>query len=89
MTSRGSVPLDSRAPRVARQAACQKPSGSTSVWPGAGKDTALGQRLLATPDAAGRLRSELALLHREIGLLSQVRAVPVSLADLPVKPGPN
>jgi len=47
------------------------------------------QRLLATPDAAGRLRSELALLHREIGLLRQVRAVPVALADLPVKPGPN
>jgi uncharacterized protein len=47
------------------------------------------QRLLATPDAAGRLRAELALLHREIGLLRQVRAVPVMLADLPVKPGPN
>jgi uncharacterized protein len=47
------------------------------------------QQLLATPDAAGRLRSELALLHREINLLRQVRAVPVTVADLPVKPGPN
>jgi uncharacterized protein len=47
------------------------------------------QHLLATPDTAGRLRSELNLLHREIGLLRQVRAVPVALADLPVKPGPN
>ena len=33
------------------------------------------QRLLATPDTAGRLRAELRLLHREIGLLRQVRAV--------------
>jgi Lon protease-like protein len=47
------------------------------------------QTLLATPDTATRLRKELVLLHREIGLLSQVRAVPVSLSDLPVRPGPN
>jgi len=47
------------------------------------------QHLLATPDTASRLRAELVLLHREIGLLSQVRAVPVSLSELPVKPGPN
>jgi Lon protease-like protein len=47
------------------------------------------QQLLATADTAGRLRAELALLHREIGLLSQVRAVPVALADLPARPGPN
>jgi hypothetical protein len=47
------------------------------------------QTLLATPDTATRLRKELVLLHREIGLLTQVRAVPVSLSDLPVRPGPN
>jgi Lon protease-like protein len=47
------------------------------------------QRLLATPDTAARLRAELSLLHREIGLLRQVRAVPVALGELPVKPGPN
>lgn len=47
------------------------------------------QTLLATPDTATRLRKELVLLHREIGLLSEVRAVPVSLSDLPVRPGPN
>ena len=47
------------------------------------------QSLLATDDTATRLRKELVLLHREIGLLSQVRAVPVTLSDLPVRPGPN
>ena len=47
------------------------------------------QTLLAAPDTATRLRKELVMLHREIGLLSQVRAVPVSLSDLPVRPGPN
>jgi uncharacterized protein len=47
------------------------------------------QALLATPDTATRLRKELVLLHREIGLLAQVRAVPVSLSDLPVRPSPN
>jgi Lon protease-like protein len=47
------------------------------------------QTLLATADTATRLRKELVLLHREIGLLSEVRAVPVSLSDLPVRPSPN
>jgi Lon protease-like protein len=47
------------------------------------------QSLLAIPDTAGRLREELTVLHREVGLLRQVRAVPVSPTDLPVKPGPN
>jgi Lon protease-like protein len=47
------------------------------------------QQLLATPDTASRLRAELTLLHREIGLLRQIRAVPVALSELPVKPGPN
>lgn len=47
------------------------------------------QRLLAAPDTAARLRAELAVLHREINLLRQVRAVPATLADLPGRPGPN
>ena len=47
------------------------------------------QQLLAIPDTAGRLRAELSLLHREVGLLRQVRAVPVAVSELPVKPGPN
>ncbi len=47
------------------------------------------QQLLAVPDTAGRLRAELALLHREIGLLRQVRAVPVAPSELPAKPGVN
>lgn len=47
------------------------------------------QALLAIVDTAARLRAELRLLHREIGLLRQVRAVPVVLSELPVKPGPN
>jgi Lon protease-like protein len=47
------------------------------------------QRLLAAPDTATRLRAELVLLHREISLLRQVRAVPVALSELPVTPGPN
>lgn len=47
------------------------------------------QALLATPDTATRLRKELALLHREVGLIKQVRSVPVSLSDLPGRPGPN
>jgi Lon protease-like protein len=47
------------------------------------------QRLLAAPDTATRLRTELILLHREIVLLRQVRAVPVALSELPVRPGPN
>jgi Lon protease-like protein len=47
------------------------------------------QTLLAEPDTAGRLRTELSLLHREVGLLRQVRAVPVPVSELPVRPGPN
>jgi Lon protease-like protein len=47
------------------------------------------QQLLATADTADRLRTELVLLRREIGLLKEVRAVPASLADLPVKPTVN
>jgi uncharacterized protein len=47
------------------------------------------QRLLATPDTAGRLRAELALLRREVALLRQVRAVPVAPSELPARPGPN
>jgi Lon protease-like protein len=47
------------------------------------------QRLLAAPDTATRLHAELTLLHREIVLLRQVRAVPVALSELPVRPGPN
>lgn len=47
------------------------------------------QLLLATPDTASRLRAELALLRREIGLLDQLHAVPVPLAELQVEPGPN
>ena len=47
------------------------------------------QELLALPDAAGRLRAELVMLRREIGLLREVRAVPATLADLPVKLGLN
>jgi Lon protease-like protein len=47
------------------------------------------QALLATADTAARLRAELALLHREVNLLRHVRAVPVPVSDLPVKPGPN
>lgn len=47
------------------------------------------QRLLAAPDTPARLRAELRLLHREAGLLRQVRAVPVALSELPARPGPN
>lgn len=47
------------------------------------------QRLLATPDTAGRLRAELRLLNREAALLRQVRAVPVPLAELAVPLSPN
>ena len=47
------------------------------------------QQLLAAPDTASRLRAELKLLHREVGLLGHVRAVPVAPSELPVKPGPN
>ncbi|MFY1686814.1 LON peptidase substrate-binding domain-containing protein [Plantactinospora sp. WMMB782] len=47
------------------------------------------QRLLATPDTAGRLSAELRLLNREAALLRQVRAVPVPLAELAVPASPN
>jgi len=47
------------------------------------------QQLLAAPDAAARLRSELRLLHREATLLGHMRAVPVAVSELPVRPGPN
>jgi uncharacterized protein len=47
------------------------------------------QRLLAAPDTATRLRTELRLLARETALLRQVRAVPVPLSELAVPPSSN
>ena len=47
------------------------------------------QALLASPDTATRLRDALRLLQRETALVSKVRAVPASLVDLAVRPGPN
>jgi Lon protease-like protein len=47
------------------------------------------QMLLATPDTAGRLRTELRILTREAGLLARVRAVPVPLSDLARPASPN
>ncbi|MFI7597756.1 LON peptidase substrate-binding domain-containing protein [Actinoplanes sp. NPDC049681] len=47
------------------------------------------QELLAAPDTAVRLRSELRLLNREAGLLARVRAVPVPLSDLARPVSPN
>jgi Lon protease-like protein len=47
------------------------------------------QELLAIPDTADRLRAELGMLRQEVGLLSEVRAVPASLADLNSRPGLN
>lgn len=47
------------------------------------------QALLAAPDAAARLRVERRLLGREVGLLRQVRAVPVPLPELAVSTSPN
>lgn len=47
------------------------------------------QELLSIPDTARRLRAELVMLRREIGLLREVRAVPATLGDLAVKPGRN
>lgn len=47
------------------------------------------QRLLATPDTAARLRTELAMLSREAALLRRVRAVPVPLSELAVPSSPN
>jgi hypothetical protein len=40
------------------------------------------QSLLAISGTEERLRAELALLHREVGLLTQVRAVPASAEEL-------
>jgi Lon protease-like protein len=45
--------------------------------------------LLAAPDTATRLRTELRLLTREAGLLARVRAVPVPLSDLARPASPN
>jgi uncharacterized protein len=45
--------------------------------------------LLAAPDTATRLRTELKLLNREAGLLARVRAVPVPLSDLARPASPN
>jgi Lon protease-like protein len=47
------------------------------------------QLLLATQDTASRLRAELVLLRRELSLLDQLHAVPVSLTELQTDPGPN
>ncbi|MFF5083107.1 LON peptidase substrate-binding domain-containing protein [Actinoplanes sp. NPDC000266] len=47
------------------------------------------QSLLAAPDTAARLRTELKLLNRESGLLARVRAVPVPLSDLARPASPN
>ncbi|GAA0518276.1 hypothetical protein Ade02nite_77780 [Paractinoplanes deccanensis] len=47
------------------------------------------QTLLAAPDTAARLRTELKLLNRESGLLARVRAVPVPLSDLARPASPN
>ena len=47
------------------------------------------QRLLEVPDTATRLRTERRILSREVALLSQVRAVPVPLADLAIPSSPN
>jgi uncharacterized protein len=45
--------------------------------------------LLAAPDTATRLRTELKLLSREAALLARVRAVPVPLSDLARPASPN
>jgi Lon protease-like protein len=47
------------------------------------------QRLLAEPDTASRLRSELRMLTREAALLRRVRAVPVPLPEVAVPASPN
>jgi Lon protease-like protein len=47
------------------------------------------QELLAAPDTTARLRTELRLLNREVGLLAKVRAVPVPLSDLARPVSPN
>jgi len=47
------------------------------------------QHLLAAPDVATRLRSELTLLNREASLLAELRAVPVPLVEFRVPMSPN
>jgi len=47
------------------------------------------QRLLAAPDTATRLRLERTLLHREAALLAEIKAVPIPLSELRVRPSPN
>ena len=47
------------------------------------------QALLSAPDCVTRLRAELKLLARETALLSELRAVPATLAQLGPTPGTN
>ncbi|MFY1637544.1 LON peptidase substrate-binding domain-containing protein [Solwaraspora sp. WMMB335] len=47
------------------------------------------QALLAEPDTARRLRTELRMLNREVSLLRRVRAVPVPLPELAVPASSN
>jgi len=47
------------------------------------------QSLLAAPDTASRLRTERSLLHRELAILEEVRAVPVTLAEFAVTTSSN
>jgi Lon protease-like protein len=48
------------------------------------------QKLLSLPDTAARLTAERHLLSREVALLRQVRAIPVSMSDLESSPpSPN
>jgi Lon protease-like protein len=47
------------------------------------------QRLLAADDTVARLRTESAILRRELTLLSRLRAVPAPLGDLATPGSPN
>ncbi len=47
------------------------------------------QRLLACADLPARLKAERALLSREVGLLRELRAVPVPLTELRLPTSPN
>ncbi len=47
------------------------------------------QSLLAAPGTAARLRAERSLLHRELALVEQIRAVPVTLAEFAVTTSSN
>ncbi len=47
------------------------------------------QRLLAAPDTVSRLREELRMLARESALISRIRAVPMSPAELSEPSSPN